>query len=105
MKQVSLRVVLLVCVLLGAFASQALAQEATIVGSVTDQTGLAIPNATVTIVNSDTGQSQVISSNSLGQFVVPALHIGSYSVNAEAQGGKTWTPTGRAPRGGGRSRL
>ena len=105
MKQVSLRVVLLVCVLLGAFASQALAQEATIVGSVTDQTGLAIPNATVTIVNSDTGQSQVISSNSLGQFVVPALHIGSYSIKAEAKGFKTWTQSGLALRVGDRSRV
>ena len=105
MKQVSLRVVLLVCVLLGAFASQALAQEATIVGSVTDQSGLAIPNATVTIVNSDTGQSQVISSNSLGQFVVPALHIGSYSVKAEAKGFKTWTQSGLALRVGDRSRV
>lgn len=105
MKQVSLRVILLVCILLGAFASQALAQEATIVGSVTDQTGLAIPNATVTIVNSDTGQSQVTSSNSLGQFVVPALHIGSYSIKAEAKGFRTWTQSGLALRVGDRSRV
>jgi hypothetical protein len=105
MKQVSLRVVLLVCVLLGAFASQALAQEATIVGSVTDPSGLAIPNAAITLVNSDTGQSQVIGSNSLGQFVVPALHIGSYSIKAEAKGFKTWTQSGLALRVGDRTRV
>jgi hypothetical protein len=56
-----------------------LRQEATIA----DQPGLAIPNVTMTILNSDTGQSQVISSNDAGQLVVPHLHIGIYSIKAE----------------------
>jgi len=81
------------------------AQEATIVGSVIDQSGLAIPNATITLTNAETGQNQVISSNAVGQFVVPALHIGTYSIKAEAKGFKVWTQTGLTLRVGDRTRV
>jgi hypothetical protein len=92
-------------VLLLGFAFVASAQEATIVGSVVDPSGSAIPNATITLLNTDTGQSRVIASNDAGQFVVPALHIGSYSIKAEAKGFKTWTQTGLTLRVGDRTRV
>jgi len=94
-----------VCGLLLLLTFAASAQEATIVGSITDQTGLAIPNVTVTITNLDTGQSQVLSSNAEGQFVVPALRIGSYSVKAEAKGFRTWTQKALTLQVGDRSRI
>src|SRR5579871_1525594 len=95
----------LLCALLLGLTSVALAQEATIVGSVTDQSGLAIPNATITLLNSETGQSQTVSSNDVGQFVVPALHIGSYSITAEATGFRPWSQTGLTLRVGDRARV
>src|SRR5664280_1512472 len=60
------------------FAAQALAQEATILGTVTDPTGAAVPNAAIVITNIDTGVARNTVTNGDGQYVAPDLHIGSY---------------------------
>ncbi|HYK90357.1 MAG TPA: carboxypeptidase-like regulatory domain-containing protein, partial [Acidobacteriota bacterium] len=73
MRKVRLKIVLFVCVILGVCAIQALAQEATIVGTVTDPSGAAVPNATVTVTNTGTGQSRTITTNAVGQYVAPDL--------------------------------
>ncbi len=70
------------------FAAQALAQEATIVGTVTDPSGAAVPNASITVTNVETGQVRNLTSSSDGQFVVPDLHIGRYTVRAQGAGFK-----------------
>ena len=88
MREISLRVVFLACVALGLFTSQALAQEATIVGTVTDPSGAAIPRVTITITNSDTNQVRQVTTNDLGQYLAPSLQIGHYKVSAEAAGFK-----------------
>ena len=49
------RLAVLLAALFVIFAGQALAQEATIVGTVTDPTGAAVANAAITITNTDTG--------------------------------------------------
>jgi len=87
-KHVTLRVFLLACALLGLFASQALAQEATIVGTITDPSGAIVPDATVSITNTETGQAGQFSTNAAGQFVAPALRIGRYTVRVQASGFK-----------------
>jgi hypothetical protein len=87
-REISLRVVFLVCVVLGLFASQALAQEATIVGTVTDPSGAAIPRVTITITNTDTNQVRQVTTNDLGQYLAPSIQIGHYKVLAEASGFK-----------------
>ncbi len=81
------RLVLLLILLL--FACSAFAQEATIVGTVTDATGAALPNANITITNLETGQSRAFTSNEAGQFVAPDLRIGRYTLKAELKGFKT----------------
>jgi len=86
-KTVRFRLAALLC-LLGGFAFQAAAQEATIVGSVTDQTGAAVPGANIAITNNDTGLAQQYTTGGSGEFVAPSLHIGHYSVRAEAKGFK-----------------
>jgi carboxypeptidase family protein len=68
-------------VLLGAF--QALAQEATIVGTVTDPSGAAVPNVNITITNVDTGLVTQFTTNDVGQYVAPHLQIGHYKVRAQ----------------------
>ncbi len=75
--------------------SAAFAQEkASIVGTVTDPSGSVIPAAKVTVTNDGTGQVRTIETNSSGNFLVPDLSIGKYSVRAEASGFKTFHTTG-----------
>ena len=70
------------------FAAVAFAQRdlGTLAGTVTDQTGAAIPNAKVTITEVATNQSFVVTSSSAGEYVRPALKPGIYTVTAEAKG-------------------
>ena len=105
MKQVSLRVILLVCVLLGFCAVQAFAQEATIVGTVTDPSGASVANAAIKIANTDTGQVRQVPTNSEGQFVAPGLQIGHYTVRAEAAGFKAAEEKGLVLAQGDRARV
>jgi len=70
------------------FTTSALAQEATIVGTVTDPTGLLVANAAIRITNADTGIVTNLTTNADGQYVAPDLHIGHYTVRAEAKGFK-----------------
>lgn len=86
--RLDLRLVLLITAVVILFAAQGLAQEATIVGTVTDPSGAAVPNATITITAVETGLSRAMATSSDGQYVVPDLHIGRYSVRASAQGFK-----------------
>src|SRR5215469_982787 len=80
---------ILCLLLLGVFASQAFAQEATIVGTITDPSAAAVPNVSVTAINNDTGQSRRVVSNESGQYVAADLAIGHYTLRAEASGFKT----------------
>src|SRR5690348_15777186 len=83
-----IRLATMLFVLVGIFATPVFAQDAAIVGTVTDPTGAAVPNATVTITKTDTGQSHRFTSNNDGQYVAPALPIGSYTVEVESGGFK-----------------
>lgn len=66
----------------------ALAQEATLVGTVTDPTGSVISNVKITAINTDTNQSTNIVTNDSGEYVLPDLHIGHYTISARASGFK-----------------
>ena len=70
---------------LGTFA---FAQEATILGTVTDPSGAAVPDVKVTLTNTETGITTNVTGSSDGQYVVPNLHIGPYIVRATAPGFK-----------------
>lgn len=65
----------------------ALAQTAatgTISGTVTDSSGAQIPNASVTITDTDTGAVHKLTSNSDGNFTLPFLQSGHYEVSVAA---------------------
>jgi hypothetical protein len=87
-RKYDLRLFLILFLFLLAFTSLSLAQEATIVGTITDPTGAAVPNASITITNTDTGITRTITSAEDGQYVVPDVHIGHYLVRAQATGFK-----------------
>jgi len=57
-----------------------------IVGTVLDNSGAAIPNATVTIKNMDTGVTVVVQANSVGDFHAPNLLPGRYLLTGTAKG-------------------
>ena len=78
-----MRWLLAIGVFLVAGSFQALAQEATIVGTVTDPSGAAVPNVAITITNVDTGLVTQLTTNDVGQYVAPSLHIGRYQVRAQ----------------------
>lgn len=69
-------------------------QSSSINGSVTDQAGAAIAHAAVTVTNTGQGTSAKVVSNSVGEYSVPALEAGTYSVRVTATGFKTFEATG-----------
>lgn len=71
-----------------AASRMALAQNAqgTILGHVTDSSGSAIANATVTVVNMGTGVATTIATNNTGDYTLPALNPGDYTVSVTASG-------------------
>ena len=87
-KKFPLRYVLVLLVALIGFSASTFAQQATIVGTVTDPSGAVVPNVAVTLTNTDTGRSIVIPTNDAGQFAAVDLQIGHYKVKAEAKGFK-----------------
>jgi hypothetical protein len=73
---------------IGTPASRVMAQAntATILGTVTDSSGAAVPAATVHVVNTGTNATETVMSDSDGRYRVPALPIGDYEVQAEKSG-------------------
>lgn len=78
-------------VLLLALATAASAQQdrGTFTGIVTDPSGAAVPNVRITVRNMATNALYHSRTNELGQYTVPALPIGVYSLTFEADGFKT----------------
>src|ERR1700680_2086080 len=60
----------------------------TILGSVQDTTGAAVPGASVTIVNSETDLTRAATTNSAGEYDVPSLPPGNYNISVEMKGFK-----------------
>jgi len=65
------------------------APTGTISGTVTDESGAVVPNATVTITNKDTGFIRTVTTNAEGLYTAPSLPAGQYEVRAEMQGFRT----------------
>jgi hypothetical protein len=96
---------LLLCVLVLTLSSQAFGQNATVVGTITDPSGAAVANATVTITHNETGKVYHLTSNTDGQYVAPDLPIGHYNVKVEASGFKAAEQRGVVLQVGDRTRL
>jgi hypothetical protein len=64
-------------------------QQGRILGRVTDASGAVVPNATVTIQNTETGTKRVLETNSTGDYFAPNLNPGVYSVTVAAPTFKT----------------
>jgi hypothetical protein len=69
----------------------------TISGTVTDQNGAVIPNASVTLRSDSTGQTYTVYSDASGNFSQFGLPGGSYSITANASGFNTMVIRGARP--------
>ena len=99
------RLALLLSAIFLIFAAQAVAQEATIVGTVTDPSGASVASASIAITNLDTGVSRTVPTSSDGQYVVPGLAIGHYTLKVTAAGFKVAEQTGLTLAVGDRQRI
>jgi Carboxypeptidase regulatory-like domain len=57
-----------------------------IIGQVSDRSGAAVPRATVTVTNKETGLRRSARTDDSGRFNFPQLKPGTYSVKVEAEG-------------------
>lgn len=86
----SLRFFFASLLIVAAFAFSAMAQSQAssgqITGVVTDANGAAVPNATVKVVNKDTGLAREATTSDDGLYTIVLLPPGTYTVTAEATG-------------------
>jgi len=61
----------------------------TIVGTVADSSGLMIPNAKVLVLNLETGSRIDVGTDGSGNFIAPALRVGTYRVTVTVGGFQT----------------
>src|SRR6266540_5610411 len=77
---------LLVLALAVTGVAQAQERFGSLTGTVTDQQGAAIPGVTVTVTNAQTGEVRTFVTDGNGQYSVPDLNPGRYSVAFELSG-------------------
>ena len=86
----ALSVLALLALTVASCLAQSAAGGGTILGTVKDSTGAAIPSAKVTILHTGTGRQLKTASNQDGYFVTPTLASGDYRIHVEAAGMKSW---------------
>src|SRR5216684_8189906 len=67
------------------------AVSATLIGTITDSSGATIPNATVTVTETQTGVSRKTTTTSDGVYTVPYLAPGVYRIEVENTGFKKFS--------------
>lgn len=83
----NIRLLALFLCAVGALFAQS--DSASVIGSIADPSGSAVPGAKITIENTRTGIRQELSSDASGDYAFLNLRIGAYKVSAQKQGFKT----------------
>jgi hypothetical protein len=96
MKRISIwhRVVLAAILLVFSNCAHAVDVTARIKGTVTDPSGAVLPNLTVSVTNANTGVVTTTKTNGSGDYIFPALPIGTYNISITAPGFKGFSATG-----------
>ena len=68
--------------------------NANVSGSVTDPSGSAVPNAKVILKNQSTGLTREVNSNESGNYNIPTVPPGLYTISVEARGFKKYESAG-----------
>ncbi len=63
-------------------------------GTISDETAAALPGATVTVTQLETGFTRVVVTNNVGRYRVPLLPVGPYTIVVELSGFATFTRQG-----------
>ena len=71
----------------------------------TDPSGSVVPNVTITATHTDTGQTRSIKTSEAGQYLLPDVPIGHYSLKAEAAGFSVAERSGVVLNVGDRARI
>jgi len=79
------------------------ADRVALTGLVTDQTGGAVPGASVTLTDQSTGVSTTVATTDAGNFTTPALIPGTYTLHVSKEGFKTYDQADLALTIGGRT--
>src|ERR1044072_2831872 len=102
MKQTCVRLVLaafaLACVSTPAFAQGG--SNTSITGVVIDKDGGGVPGPSITAKNEATSETATTVTNSTGNFTIPAVAVGTYTVTVELQGFKKAINKGVVATGG-----
>ena len=61
-------------------------EDGSLIGTIHDSTGAAVPTATVSVTNVNTGNVVKVAANGSGDYEVPSLRVGVYNIEAEAPG-------------------
>ena len=67
------------------------ADRVAVTGLVADTSGGAVPDATVTLKDQNTGVETVVATNGAGNFTSPVMILGTYTLTVTKQGFKTYT--------------
>jgi hypothetical protein len=68
------------CLLMFASSAQAQSTFATLTGTITDASGAVLPGVTVTVTNTRTQNTRTVTTDTVGNYVLPNLDPGSYRV-------------------------
>ena len=93
-RKLVLRLALAAAFAIGTLGAQGL--TGSISGTVTDQSGAAVPGADLTVVNVETSQTRQGKSDTNGGFVFTQLLPGNYKLSVAAKGFKKYEQTGLA---------
>jgi Carboxypeptidase regulatory-like domain len=84
----NIKYLILMLLVLVALPLATLAQNATLVGTVTDPQGGSVAGVTITVTNTATGAVKTAVTNDSGSYAVPDMAIGHYNIKATASGFK-----------------
>ncbi|MBM3737307.1 MAG: TonB-dependent receptor [Acidobacteria bacterium] len=82
---------LLAILLCGVFAARAQSILGSVSGTINDTSGALVPGAAVELRNLDTGDKRTVASQAAGNYAVPSLQPGRYTLTVSAAGFKTYT--------------
>ncbi len=82
------------CLALCAASLFAQSERGTITGTVRDASGAVVPDAKVQLTNTQTGVNFTAPSNANGEYTVPQLQVGTYTIRVEKQGFRPASITG-----------
>lgn len=93
-KTLAILTLLFALVCSGRLFAQAGAANGAVNGTVSDSSNLSIPGAEVTAVNLATGYTRTVTSNDSGEYSLPLLPLGSYSISVSKPGFGRFVQTG-----------